>query len=53
MKKITWTLDTDKQGGELSGEIEVEDIATTAEIEAAVREDMWDHISLTWWESMA
>lgn len=37
-------------GGDRTGEIEVEDDATEAEIEAAVREDMWNDYSLTWHE---
>lgn len=48
MKTISWHLDTGMQGGDLAGEVEVEDTATEEDIEAAVREDMWDRLSLTW-----
>lgn len=46
--KINWHLDTGKQGCDLEGEIEVDDNATSEVIEAEVREDMWDRLSLTW-----
>ncbi len=50
MRTIKWNLETGKQGGDLDGEVEVEDDATEADIEAAVREDMWNFLSLTWHE---
>ena len=34
----------------LSGLVEVEDDATGEDIETAVREDMWDRLSLSWRE---
>lgn len=48
MRTIAWTLETGKCGCDLEGEAEVEDGATDVEIEAAVREDMWNFLSLTW-----
>lgn len=47
-RKIYWTLENGKNGCDLTGEIEVEDNATDEEIEADVREDMWNWLSLTW-----
>ena len=48
MTRVTWHLETGMQGGDLTGEIEVEDDASTEEIDAAVREDMWGFLLLTW-----
>jgi len=50
MKTIEWLLETSLNGCDLHGSVEVEDAATEDEIETAVREDMWDRLSLTWWE---
>lgn len=49
-RTIDWHLETGKQGGDLTGEVEVEDDATAEDIEHAVREDMWNLLSLTWKE---
>lgn len=46
--KVKWHLDTGRQGCDLEGEIEVDDDATVDTIEAEVREDIWDRLSLTW-----
>lgn len=46
--KIQWHLDTSKNGCDLSGEVEVADDASDEVIEAEVREDMWNLLSLTW-----
>lgn len=51
MRTIKWHLETGMVGADREGEIEVEDSATDDEIEAAVREDMWNGLSLTWEES--
>lgn len=50
MRVIRWTLENGMNGCDRTSEIEVEDNATPEEIEAAVREDMWDCLSLTWHE---
>lgn len=49
--KVPWTLETGKCGCDLVGEIEIEDDASDDEIDTAVREDMWDTLSLTWSKS--
>ncbi|MBN9488568.1 MAG: hypothetical protein J0H44_15130 [Alphaproteobacteria bacterium] len=49
MKKIiNWQLDTGVAGASLSGQVEVNEGATDAEIEEAVKQDMWSRISLSW-----
>lgn len=48
MQTIKWHLETGIEGGDREGEIEIEDGATDAQIEAAVREDMWNYLSLSW-----
>lgn len=48
MKTIAWTLENGMVCCDLTGEVEVESAATDDDIEAAVREDMWDRLSLTW-----
>lgn len=48
MKAISWTLENGMVCCDLTGEVEVENDATDDDIEAAVREDMWDRLSLTW-----
>ena len=48
IRTIEWHLDTGKVNGDLTGEVEVDDDATDEDIEAAVREDMWNFLSLTW-----
>lgn len=50
MKTIDWHLETGLNGCDLSGSVEVEDTAADAEIEAEVKEDMWNQLSLTWHE---
>jgi hypothetical protein len=47
-QKVAWLLETGIVVGDLEGEIEVEVGATDEEIEEAVREDMWNRLSLTW-----
>lgn len=49
MKTISWNLENGKNGCDLEGEIEAEDDATEEDIDAAVREDMWNWLSLTWY----
>jgi len=46
--KIKWHLEHPMNGADLNGEVDLEDSATDAEIEHAVREDMWNFLSLTW-----
>lgn len=48
MKTIDWTLEHNTHGCDLNGSVEVEDDATEADIEALVREDMWNLLSLSW-----
>ena len=49
MKKIiNWQLDTGVAGASLSGQVEVNEGATDAEIEETVKQDMWSRISLSW-----
>lgn len=48
MKTIAWTLENGMVCCDLTGEVEVESAATDDDIEAAVREDMWNRLSLTW-----
>lgn len=46
--KVTWRLDSDYHIDPMTGEIDVDDNATDEEIDAEVREDMWNCLSLTW-----
>lgn len=46
--KIKWHLETGMQGADLTGEIDVDDDTSDAEIEEQVKEDMWNFLSLTW-----
>ena len=48
MKTIIWVLEWNWANDRLTGEIEVEDDASPAEIEEEVRDAMWDRVSLTW-----
>lgn len=48
MKTIEWHLETGMQGGDYDGEIEVEDTATDAEIDAMVREEVFNIVSWGW-----
>jgi len=50
VKIIEWHLEASMQGAEWSGEIEVEDNATVAEIDADVREEVFNIISWGWTE---
>jgi hypothetical protein len=50
MRTIEWHLETSMQGAEWSGEIEVEDGATDAEIDSEVREEVFNIISWGWSE---
>jgi hypothetical protein len=45
---IKWWLETGKQGGAESGEIEVEDNATEKEIDLLVREEVFNIVSWGW-----
>lgn len=45
---VKWHLDTGRVGADREGEVEVDDDAADIEIEAAVREDMWNYLSLSW-----
>ena len=49
MKKIiNWQLDTGVVGASLDGQVEVKEDATDAEIEEAVKQELWSRISLSW-----
>ena len=48
MKTIEWWLETGKQGGDESGEIEVEDNTTEEEIDLLVREEVFNIVSWGW-----
>lgn len=50
MKTIEWHLETGMVGGDRSGEIEVADNATDDEIEAEVRDEVFNFISWSWRE---
>lgn len=50
MRLIKWHLDHHLTGCDLDGTIEVVDDATEEDIEFAVKEDMWNLLSLTWHE---
>jgi hypothetical protein len=50
MRIISWHLETGIVGGDREGEIEVDHDTTDDEIEVAVKEDMWNFLSLTWRE---
>jgi len=50
MKTIEWHLETGMQGGDRSGEIEVDDDATEDEIDQMVREEVFNFVSWNWWE---
>lgn len=45
---IHWSLDTGVAGASLGGTVEVEEGTTEAEIEAAVKDDVWRKISMSW-----
>lgn len=49
---VRWHLETGFVGGDLSGELEVDDDADDIEIERDVKEDMWNFLSLTWSKEM-
>lgn len=48
MKTVKWTLEVFLSVPDITGEVEVEDDASEADIEAAVREAMWERLTLTW-----
>lgn len=50
MKTIKWHIETGLQGAEWSGEFEIEEEATEAEIDVLVREEVGNIITWTWWE---
>jgi hypothetical protein len=50
MRIIEWHLETGQQGGERAGEIAVEDKTTNEEIDALVREEVFNFISWGWEE---
>lgn len=45
---VNWYLEIGMQGCDRSGEVEVDDDATDADIEAAVREEVFNFISWGW-----
>lgn len=47
MRTIYWHLDVGYPQVDVSGEVEVDDNATEDEIEAVVKEDMWNVVSLS------
>lgn len=46
--KVLWHVEMGLQGCEMTGECEVDDDATDEEIEAVVREDVFNFVSWTW-----
>jgi hypothetical protein len=46
--KIKWLMNNGLCGCDQSGEIEVDDDTSDDDIEAAVKEDMWNVVSLNW-----
>lgn len=46
--KVTWRVESHHHNDDMTGEIEIDDTATDEDIDAAVREDMWNWLSLTW-----
>ena len=53
MRIIEWHLDVGIVGADRSGEVEVEDAATDKEIDAEVREAVFNFISWGWNEKKA
>lgn len=47
---VDWKLSNGMNGCDISGEVEIEDDASQEDIEAAVRDDMWNFLDLTWKE---
>ena len=50
MRVIEWNIETSLQGADWSGEVEVEDNATDEEIDAIVREEVFNIVSWGWTE---
>lgn len=50
MRIIDWNLETSQQGADWSGTLQVEDNATDAEIDAEVREEVFNIVSWGWSE---
>jgi len=50
MRTIEWHLETGFVGGDREGEVEVEDNATEQEIDAIIREEVFNFISWGWTE---
>lgn len=50
MRVIQWHFETGTQGSDRSGEIEVDDNSTDEEIEAEVREEVFNFVSWGWTE---
>lgn len=50
MRTIEWHIETTLQGADWSGEIEVEDNATDEDIDAEVREEVFNIVSWGWTE---
>lgn len=48
MKTITWHCETGKQDGDFGDEFEVDDTATDEEIDAMVREEVFNIVSWGW-----
>lgn len=53
MRTIEWHIETGIQGADRSGTVEVDDDATEADIDAIVREEVFNFISWNWWEEEA
>lgn len=50
MRIIEWAVETSMQGGDWSGECEVDDDATDEQIDAIVREEVFNIVSWGWTE---
>lgn len=48
MKIVEWHTETGMQGADWDGEVEVEDNATEDEIDAIVREEVFNIVSWSW-----
>ena len=48
MKIVEWHIETGLQGADWDGEVEVEDTATEDEIDAIVREEVFNIVSWSW-----
>lgn len=48
MKTVEWHIETGMQGADWDGEVEVDDTATEEEIDAIVREEVFNIVSWSW-----